>query len=253
MASIPSQTPIDIDERFRKAVQHYWDTLGVQGEKQGSGGAEDYGHRRRVTGGKQMGEMESLVADILCHAGLRRESIRTRSALELPGYFRPEKRWDLVVVEDNQLVAALEFKSQAAPSYGNNVNNRSEEAIGNATDIWTAYREGRLGKMEGFRPFLGYFFLLEDQPEVHQPVGNKEPHFPVDPIFKGASYCRRYELICKRLVLERLYDVACLTVATNAATTKISHPSPDLSFELFASALKFQAAKWLAVRAATRH
>jgi hypothetical protein len=27
------------------------------------------------------------------------------------------------------------------PSFGNNFNNRSEEAIGSASDIWIAYRE----------------------------------------------------------------------------------------------------------------
>ena len=64
------------------------------------------------------------------------------------------------MVSDGQLVTAMEFKSQVGPSFGNNFNNRSEEAIGSATDIWVAYREGRFGKTP--TPFLGYFFLLED-------------------------------------------------------------------------------------------
>ena len=81
----------------------------------------------------------------------------------------------------------------------------SEEAIGSATDIWTAYREGLLGT--GPRPFLGYFFLLEDCRQVHVPVNTYEPYSPVDPLFKGASYSKRYELLCRRLVLERLYDL----------------------------------------------
>jgi hypothetical protein len=36
----------------------------------------------------------------------------------------------------------MEFKSQIGPSFGNNFNNRTEEALGSATDIWAAYREG---------------------------------------------------------------------------------------------------------------
>ena len=63
----------------------------------------------------------------------------------LPGYYRPEKKWDLLVVSNNQLVTAIEFKSQVGPSFGNNFNNRVEEAVGSATDIWTAYREKRFG------------------------------------------------------------------------------------------------------------
>jgi hypothetical protein len=147
----------------------------------------------------------------------------------------------------------MEFKSQAGPSFGNNFNNRTEEAIGSATDIWTAFREGSLGKSEGFRPLLGYFFLLEDCPRVHKPVKAQETHFKIDPIFQQASYCKRYEVLCRRLVMERLYDVACLTLATDAKKTKFRHPSADLSFELFISAVKGQAEKWLALSKAKKN
>jgi hypothetical protein len=247
MASKPSQNPINLKTRFRRAVQHYWDTRNKQQTKQKKTGViSDAGLRSAATGGAQMGALEVLISDILCEAGLKKASIRTRAALELPGYFRPEKKWDLVVVADNQLIAAMEFKSQAGPSFGNNFNNRAEEAIGSATDIWTAYREGRLGKSEGFKPLLGYFFLLEDCEKIRKSVRVEEPHFKVDPSFDGASYCKRYELLCKRLVSERLYDVACLTLSTNSTSTAVSHPSPDLSFELFLAAVKAQAAKWLA-------
>jgi hypothetical protein len=82
----------------------------------------------------------------------------------------------------------------------NNFNNRSEEAIGSASDIWVAYREGRFGKTPA--PFLGYFFLLEDSARVKTPVRNKEPYFKVDPVFENASYSKRYELLCRRMVLD---------------------------------------------------
>ena len=253
MASDPSRAPIDLEGRFRAAIQNYWVTRSKQQKKQkGLGGAVDAGLRSAVTGGAQMAMLEALISDLLCVAGMLRESIRTRTSLELPGYFRPEKKWDLVVVADGQLIAAMELKSQAGPSFGNNFNNRTEEAIGSATDIWTAYREGRMGKREGFQPLLGYFFLLEDCEKVHRPVSNKETHFPADPAFKGASYCRRYELLCKRLVQERLYNVSCLTLSTNARAGSVKHPAPDLSFELFAAAIKAQVEKWLALTKAAK-
>lgn len=47
-------------------------------------------------------------------------------------YFRPNKKWDLLVVDNNELVIAIEFKSQVGPSFGNNFNNRTEEAMGSA-------------------------------------------------------------------------------------------------------------------------
>ena len=184
---------LDIEKRLRTAVQKYWDARSKNKEKQIEGGRIDAGTRGEVTGGTQMGAMEVLVADILCAAGLKKLDVKTRTALELPGYYRSEKKWDLIVISEGQLVTAMEFKSQVGPSFGNNFNNRSEEAIGSATDIWVAYREGRFGKTPA--PFLGYFFLLEDCVKVRTAVRNKEPYFKVDPLFDKASYSRRYELL----------------------------------------------------------
>jgi hypothetical protein len=183
-----------------------------------------------------MSAIEGVVVDVLCEAGVDKCDIRTRSALELPGYYRAEKKWDLLVVSGERLVAAMEFKSQVGPSFGNNFNNRSEEAIGSATDIWVAYREGRFGKPPA--PFLGYFFLLEDCAGITRPVRNKEPHFKVDAVFNQASYGKRYELMCQRLVLERVYTAACLVMATKSGKTQITQPAEDLSFKLFAAALR---------------
>jgi hypothetical protein len=39
-----------------------------------------------------MGAMEVLVADILCDAGLKKIDVKTRTSLELPGYYRSEKK-----------------------------------------------------------------------------------------------------------------------------------------------------------------
>jgi hypothetical protein len=141
----------------------------------------------------------------------------------------------LVVVHGDALAAAIEFKSQVGPSFGNNYNNRSEEAIGNAIDVWTAYREGRFGTV---RPWLGYLFLLEEAPGSTKPVRVKQPFFEVDPIFLDASYKKRYEILCRRLILERLYDAACFVTAAADPASAIHEPAPDLSFTAFANAIR---------------
>jgi len=236
----------DLDRRFQEAVQHFWDAREKQQQKQIEGGRIDAGSRGAVTGGTQMGALEVLISDILIAAGLDRIDIKTRTSLELPGYYRPEKKWDLVVVARGQLVTVIEFKSQVGPSFGNNFNNRSEEAIGSASDLWVAFREGRFGTAPP--PFLGYFFLLEDCPAVHRPVKHTEPYFQVDPAFQGApnangkpggvSYSTRYEILCRRLIRERLYTAACLTLSANAKPATLSHPAKDLTFQRFAAALQ---------------
>lgn len=225
----------DLDQRFQQAVQAFWEARDRQQQKQVTGGKIDAGARGAVTGGAQMSALETLLTDVLLAAGLSPADIRARTSLELPGYYRPEKKWDLLVVADGQLLLAVEFKSQVGPSFGNNFNNRTEEAIGNAEDIWTAYREGRFGRHAA--PFLGYFFLLEDCPRVHAPVSNSQPYFQVDPVFKGASYAKRYEVLCERLTLERKYTATCLTLATNENPSQVSHPDESVGFSQFAAAV----------------
>lgn len=224
----------DISQRFHEAVQAFWTGRDDALQKQIEAGKVDAGTRGSVTSGSHMSAIEALVVELLEEVGLDRLEVKTKVRLELPGYYRPEKRWDLLVVSGGQLITALEFKSQVG-SFGNNFNNRVEEAIGNATDIWTAFREGRLGTA---RPFLGYFFLLEDNPEVHTPKSNKEPYFEIDPVFRGASYSQRYSILCQRLVLERLYDATCLTLATKSTDTQVTFPNPEATFERFAAQLQ---------------
>ena len=226
-------------EAFEEAVREYWRVRAGQAHKQETGDSADTGSRGAVTGGAHMNAMAEVMEAIFIDAGFPPSSISRGSAVELPGYYRPEKKWDLVVIHGDTLAAAIEFKSQVGPSFGNNYNNRTEEAIGNAVDIWTAFREGRFGTT---RPWLGYLFLLEEAPKSTAPVRAKEPFFPIDEAFRDTSYKQRYEILCRRLLLERLYDAACFLTASPDPGTPIHEPADDLSFETFARAIRTRAA-----------
>ena len=97
-------------------------------------------------------------------------------SLELPGWYRSQKQWDLLLVKDGNLVGVLELKSQIG-SLGNNFNNRAEEVIGLGTDTLAAFRQGLFDVSP--RPWVGYLMLLEDTPRSTKAVGVKQPHFPV--------------------------------------------------------------------------
>ena len=178
-----------------------------------------------------------LVTNLILQAGAEKTAIFHKQVLELPGYFRPEKKWDLLVVKEGQLIAAIEAKSQVGPSFGNNFNNRTEEAIGSAVDLWTAYREGVFNKT--VKPWLGYIFMLEDCQKSNVPVRVKEPHFEVFPEFKGASYCRRYEILCRKLVRERHYCATCFIKSKKLDGLKgmYNEPAKDLGIDIFAKSL----------------
>ena len=224
------------DAQLTSAIKHFWMTRNRQSETQGATtGRRDTGARSAVTGGKQMDGFVSLVRDLLTEAGLPEASIHCDSRLELPGYFRAEKKWDLIVVVDGILLAAFEFKSQVGPSFGNNFNNRTEEALGSATDLWTAFREGAFQTAQ--RPWLGYLMLLEECPGSTNPVAVREPHFPVFSDFRDASYCRRYELLLAHCVRERLYDSVCFLLSEQSSghSGQYREPSKDMTFDQFSA------------------
>ncbi len=198
--------------QLKGAVEHFWRTRTTQSENQGvRSGLKDFGARSAVTGGKQLQGFADLICDYLEESGLDRPSIHCDRMVEVPGWYRPEKCWDLLVVSNKRLIAALEFKSQVG-SFGNNFNNRTEEALGNATDLWAAYREGAFAPST--RPWLGYFMMVEDAPESNRPVGVKQSHFKVFPEFVEASYTKRYEILLTKLVRDRHYDNACLLTSS---------------------------------------
>ena len=225
--------------RFRvaKAVKHFWEVRTRQHENQGaSSGRKDTGFRSAVTGGKHLDGFINLFSSLLAEADLPHSSIHTRTTT-LPGYFRPTKKWDLVVVVDGVLLASIEFKAQVGPSFGNNFNNRVEEALGNSSDILTAYREGKFATSQ--KPWLGWLMILEETRRSTSPVRIDEPHFPVFPEFHESSYVNRYQIFCERLMRERLYDAACLLLSDSETglAGDFREPSQETDFGNFADSL----------------
>jgi Restriction endonuclease XhoI len=227
----------ELKARLRAAVKQFWTTRERQAQRQGSAsGAKDAGARAAVTGGAQMNGFVTLVRHLLCDSGLPKPHVCCDKCVEIPGWYRPEKKWDLLVVADGRLLAAIEFKSQVG-SFGNNYNNRTEESIGSAVDLWAAYREGAF--QPSARPWLGYLMLLEEAPRSIAPVRAREPHFKVFPEFQDASYAKRYEVLLTKLVRERLYDAACFLMSSAAGGVRgvYREPAPELGFENFVTSL----------------
>ena len=228
---------MNYEPRVAEAIKHFWAVRTRQHKNQGaSSGKKDAGARSAVTGGKHLDGFISLFADLISEAGLSDASIHTRTTT-LPGYFRPTKNWDLVVVVKGVLIAAIEFKAHVGPSFGNNFNNRVEEALGNSSDLLTAYREGKFAP--SLKPWLGWMMLLEETAKSTAEVRVDEPHFKVFPVFRGASYVDRYRLFCEKLMREQLYDAACLLLSDTVTGTRGEYreASEETNFSTFADSL----------------
>ncbi|MGC8475481.1 MAG: PaeR7I family type II restriction endonuclease [Acetobacteraceae bacterium] len=235
---------IDVDAAVRQAVRAFWRTRAAQSRRQGGeSGRRDRGGRRAVTAGHHADGFAALAAEIVRDAGLDAASIRWdgKRARTLPGYFRTSKEWDLLVIHGEELVAAIEVKSHVG-SFGNNFNNRVEEALGSALDCATAWKHGRFAPSP--RPWLGYMLMVEAHPESTAPTRPMQLQpFPADPAFQGLSYLDRYRQLGLRLLREGLYDAVCLiaSAADAGRTGAYQEPDPELGVRAFATLLHARA------------
>ncbi len=154
----------------------------------------------------------------------------------------------MVILSDGNLVAVVEVKSQVG-SFGNNFNNRVEEALGSATDFWSAYKKGIFKPTA--KPWLGYLFMLEEHSSSLRPTRRIDlSPFPVDEKFQNLSYAGRYEIVCQRLVRELLYDAACFFTSNRAEGLrgKFKQPNQELKIRNFAISLHARAAAFAKIK-----
>ena len=229
-------TELTPSETWRAAVLGYWEGLDLQQAKQGeASGVKDTGNRAAVTGGKQMDAMQEVFAGLWRSDPEIVLEVRTTGHNNLPAYFRPAKNWDLLVLYRGSLVAAMEFKSQRGPSFGNNFNNRTEEALGLAADSQMAVERGLFGRL---KPWFGFVMLVERAPKSLSPVAvPKNMPFPADPVFEGASYIERYRIFFERMVVEGNYDAVALLTAEGGSEDFVE-PSAALSLANLEAAIR---------------
>jgi hypothetical protein len=200
------------NELIKSAIKHFWDTRNKQKAEQGDREVKDTGNRSSVTGGKQLDGFINLLYQVAVDIGIPTNCIYIKGN-QLPGYFRPTKDWDMLIISPTQkLIAVVELKSQVG-SFGNNFNNRTEEALGSAIDLWTAFREKAYPNQSA--PWLGYMMIVEKSAKSTSPVRIAEPYFKVFKEFHNTSYIDRYRLFCQKLMLERHYSQCCLLWSTD--------------------------------------
>lgn len=222
-----SLLPKDFDASVSETVRAFWASRGSSRASKTQGGTRD-----AVVSGKNMNKFVEMVESVAAHCGLPAEAVHTRkSKVVLPGFFRATKNWDVLVIHERRLLGVFEFKSQVG-SFGNNFNNRSEEVIGSAADLWVAHHHGAYGdgprrgrsrvsetapallnpsiQADPRPPFLAWLMLLEECEALLRPVRCEEPHYPVFDEFNDADYARRYQILCERLVERQLYSAAAL-------------------------------------------
>ncbi len=98
-------------EDIKNAIIHFWTTRNKQINDQKGRQIQDQGNRGAVTGGKQLDGFINLLKKISIDVGIPKEFIFIKGN-HLPGFFRPTKEWDFLVISPlKKLIACIELKS----------------------------------------------------------------------------------------------------------------------------------------------
>ncbi len=194
---------VDYKTKARSAVKTFW----ISSKKSGT--------KKRLIG--NMTGFIDLLGDIVHANGLTKADIIRESKLPmLPGHFCPTQSWDLLVMTHGKLIAALKFEFLISAQFAKYSISGCKDALSMAMDLQAVYRQGTFG--EHRRPFVGYLSLLEDGPASRAAVKDVSPNFPVFHEFKDASYAERYNILCKKLMAERLYTAATVILSPRTAS-----------------------------------
>jgi hypothetical protein len=221
----------DYSDQFADAIRGYWQTKANQ-----KAASTSEGTSKDVRAGKHMDPFEDLIRKVVEDAGIELDP-QPETKIYLPGYYRETKSWDVVMQYKGHVLAIVEAKSQGT-SLANNFNNRVEEAIGQAADIWKAHERGFL--VSGMRPWVGYLMIVNQTAKTiapkHLAKGKTIPAgMRIDEHFDGMSFAERYAEAFGRLDQERMLDATC--VAITADEDSYSYPNQWLSFNGFAAQL----------------
>jgi len=225
-----------MDENVVAAIEAFWSLRDsqIQAIEVSQGGSG----RDAVVGGQHLNAIRDLLVKALIHLGVPSDFIHTSGPKKnMPGYFRPTKNWDLAVSDaSGNVVGLFELKSQVG-SFGNNANNRAEEAVGNPIDISVAFSNGLLP----VKPWLAYIFVIEDAIDSRKISLQKQGSaYDRDPVFASASYLDRIGILAERAMSAGLYDAAWVIATGEPGSewpiwTELSKP---VSWEEFRSALR---------------
>ena len=196
-----------------------------------------YAVTKGTRSGRHIAPLAAKIAEDMQRVGYDANSIFLDDLnVTLPGWFRPSKKWDITAFENDVLVAAIELKSINS-SFGNNANNRAEEALGSASDVDYA-THNHLLEPNDLPPNFGYVLLVRKTPESTRKsrVGAKS-RYAFDSEFENASYVDRFVTLGKRLLRERIYQ-AVWVAAVDLENGVVEEPDPLMTYDKFIAHLK---------------
>lgn len=221
-----------------EALLGMYQALESAGEKQRLRGTIDIGERSKVTAGTHMARIVEIILDDLIARGFNKDELAyLKSFVTLPGYLRVAKQWDILCFDQSDLIAAIELKSINV-SFGNNINNRVEEAIGNAIDLNQAAIHGLI-PWTVRPPARCYGLIVRDCEESRKPVRSRAARYPIDSAFDRTNYQEQFRIMGRRFLSEHIYEAVWLAIVDpDRGTAK--EPDDALSYDVLIEAIASQ-------------
>jgi Restriction endonuclease XhoI len=218
--------------RVDRALRSWHDSRVQQEARSRSGGKAQEGSRAAVTGGKHLDGIVQVVTHELESTGAPGLTYLTGRKATLPGFYRAAKAWDLLVLQNEQPVLCVEFKSMKG-SVSNNLNNRADEVFGVAEDMRQAELHGIVPKTMR----RAYVFVLNlDEESTGVPDIPDVPIGKMDKEFLGASYVERAGIMCERMWRVGLYHLAWM-VAVREEPFQWVEPRAAVGWNAFSKGL----------------
>jgi hypothetical protein len=130
----------DYETKTRSAVKQFWSSWRKSGTK------------RPMVGG--MDGFAALVADIVHANGLTRANVLQQGRpVSLPGHFSPTQSWDIVVVNQGRLIAAIKLDPVPGELIAKHADYCCKEVLSVAIELRAAYRRHIFGETR--QPFAG--------------------------------------------------------------------------------------------------
>ncbi len=225
----------------RNALLKSFDIREQSAELQIKRGVVDTGLRSQVTAGRHLNPITEVIVSDLRSMGISDDCIYDNQT-NLPGWFRVSKQWDLLAFHEDRLIAAIELKSICS-SYGNNLNNRAEEAIGESVDAKYAIQKGLIGQT--IPPLLCYALIVKKEKKSTTICkASRKSHFPLDPVYVNTSYIDKFKILCQRMRREGLFG-AVWFVTVDPIDGIVEEPDPDLTYEKFIAEIRGKASVFL--------
>ncbi len=187
--------PENLRDAFEKAARRDWTVRAEQAKERTDAGRLDAATRGEVTGA-HLDAMVELVEQLFVDAGTSPDKTHRRGEPDLPGRRRPAKERDLLVLDGDRPVAAIQFTSQVRPAFGNDDDDRCEEAPGSTKDV-------KIPSTAPCRPDLV---------------------FGATPPYKD-----RYAILLDRLLKDGVDNAACFVTSPADPSAPVPEPVAELS------------------------